>query len=304
MDPRLPPLNALRTFVVAARVGSFIKAAEDLYVTSAAVSRSVRSLESYLGCALFHRSHRQISLTREGQYYLSHLGDVFDQISLATQNLAAQRAKRPLAVCAYPSFIIDWLIPRWSRFARESPAFELKLVTTHTHDVDFEGAGIDAAVLTDREEYGTCVCERLFSAKLVPVCSPNYLPPGTLSTDADEWGSSLLHSETRPNDWHRWAVANGNTRIDPYRGLRFESSKLMYEAAIAGIGIAIGIQEVLHRELTSGALKIAFPDGVPAPCAFYLIRPGATESHPYFPAFREWLMAEVAKEQTREKLPA
>lgn len=284
-----------------ARVGSFIKAAEDLYVTPAAVSRSVASLESYLGCSLFHRSHRQISLTMEGQYYLIHLGDVFDQISLATQNLAVMRAKRPLVVCAYPTFIIDWLIPRWSRFARESQAFELKLVTTHTHDVDFS-AGIDAAVLTDREEYGACRCERLFTGRLVPVCSPNYLPPGTLSTDAEEWGGCLLHSETRPNDWHLWAVVNGNTRIDPYRGRRFESSKLMYEAAIAGIGIAIGVQEVLQRELTSGALKIAFYDSVPAPCAFYLIRPGSTESHPYFPAFREWLMAEVAGEGRREEL--
>jgi len=217
VDHRLPPLNALRTFVVAARVGSFIKAAEELCVTPAAVSRSVRSLESHLGCQLFHRSHRLISLTKEGQYYLSHLGDVFDQISLATQNLAAQRSKRPLVVCAYPSFTINWLVPRWSWFARESPVFELKLVTTHTHDIDFESSGIDAAILTDREEYGCCVSERLFTARLVPVCSHNYLPRGTLTKDSDEWGSSLLHSETRPNDWQRWAIANGNERIDPFR---------------------------------------------------------------------------------------
>lgn len=294
---RLPPLNALRTFVVAARVGSFNKAAEELCVTPAAVSRSIRSLESYLGCPLFYRTHRQISLSKEGQYYLSHLGSVFDQISLATQNLIAHRAKRPLTVCAYPSLIINWLIPRWARFARESPAFELKLVTTHTHDVDFERASIDAAILSDRADYGKCVCEPLFVARLVPVCSPNYLPPGTRAIDADEWGSSLLHSETRPHDWHRWAVANKIANFDPYRGLRFESSKLMYEAAISGIGIAIGIQEVLERELSSGALKIPFDDNVAAPCAFYLIRPASTEAHPYFPAFREWLFGEVAKER-------
>ena len=290
--------------MAAARAGSFIKAAEELFVTPAAVSRSIKSLEDHLGCPLFHRSHRQISLTKEGQYYLSHLGDVFEQIALATQNLSAQRSKRPLVVCAYPSFTINWLIPRWSRYARESPAFELKLVTTHTHDIEFESSGIDAAILTDREHYGSCTSERLFTGSLVPVCSPNYLPPGTLATDSDEWMSSLLHAETRPNDWQRWAASNRNSRIDPFRGQQFESSNLMYEAAIAGGGIAIGIREVLERELSPNSLTIAFPDNVPAPCPFYLIRPGPTESHPFFPVFREWLMREVAAEEAAKRLAA
>ena len=293
MESRLPPLNALRTFVTAARVGSFNDAAEELFVTHAAVSRSIKSLEDHLGCALFHRSHRRVSLTGDGQYYLAHLGNVFDQIALATQNLAAQRAHRPLVVCAYPSFIINWLIPRWSSLARKSSGLELKLVTTHTHDIDFEKAGIDAAILTDRAEYGTRTSERLFVANLVPVCSPNYLPAATLASDDDEWGHSLLHSETRPNDWQRWAEANGNTRLDPYRGQRFESSKLMYEAAIAGGGIAIGLEPLLQREFSAGSLTIAFPDSKPASCPFHLIRPASTETHPFFQPFREWLITEV-----------
>jgi LysR family glycine cleavage system transcriptional activator len=295
MDPRLPPLNALRTFVVTARVGSFNEAASELFVTPAAVSRSIKSLEDHLGCVLFHRSHRQITLTKDGQYYLTHLGDVFDQIALATQNLAAQRAHRPLVVCAFPSFIINWLIPRWSNFARGSSNLELKLVTTHTHDVDFEKSGVDAAILTDRAEYGSRTSEKLFVANLVPVCCPNYLPAGTLACDDDEWGNSLLHSETRPNDWQRWAKANSNTRLDPFRGQRFESSKLMYEAAIAGGGIAIGLEEMLQREFRAGALTLALPESKPAPCPFYLIRPASTETHLFFQPFREWLMSEVNK---------
>jgi len=293
VDPRLPPLNALRTFVIAAHAGSFNDAAAELFVTPAAVSRSIKSLEDHLGCALFHRSHRQINLTKDGQYYLVHLGNVFDQIALATQNLAAQRAHRPLVVCAYPTFIIDWLIPRWSKFARESTGLELKFVTTHTHDIDFEKSGIDAAILSDRIEYGTRTSEKLFMANLVPVCSPNYLPTATLASDDNEWGHSLLHSETRPNDWRRWAEANGNTRLDPFRGQRFESSKLMYEAAIAGGGVAIGLGELLQREFSAGSLTIAFPDSKPAPCPFYLIRPASTEMHPLFQLFREWLFGEV-----------
>jgi LysR family glycine cleavage system transcriptional activator len=304
MDPRLPPLNALRTFVTAARLGSFNAAAADLFVTPAAVSRSIKSLEDHLGCALFHRMHRHISLTEAGQYYLAHLGNVFDQITLATQNLVAHCAHRPLVVCAYPSLIINWLIPRWSRFACKPSGLELKLVTTHTHDIDFEKAGIDAAILSDRAEYNMRTSEKLFMANLVPVCSPNYLPAATLASDGAEWSHNLLHSETRPNDWRRWADANGNTRIDPARGQRFESSKLMYEAAIAGGGIAIGLKELLEREFSAGSLTIAFPDSKPASCPYYLIRPTSTETHPFFQPFREWLLNEVGSKPDPVKAAA
>ncbi len=118
--------------------------------------------------------------------------------------------------------MINWLVPR---FSRESDAIELKLGTTHTHDVPFAPPGIDLAILTDCAECRGYLVELLFTASLVPACS--HLPTGTLATDSEDWCGSLLHSEIRPNDWKRWAAANGDQRIDPYRGHRFESSKLM-----------------------------------------------------------------------------
>lgn len=128
MALRIPPLNSLRTFVMAARKGSFLEAANELHITPAAVSRSIRSLEDHLGFPLFHRSHRQVRLTDEGERYLRELGDVFERITLATQNLVAERTKRPLVVCSYPSFMIDWLIPRWSRVHKSDPRIELKFL--------------------------------------------------------------------------------------------------------------------------------------------------------------------------------
>lgn len=297
MAPRLPPLTGLRAFVTAARAGSFQKAAEELYVTPAAVSRSIRSLEEHLACPLFHRSHRQVTLTEEGQTYLSELGDVFDRISFATQNLLSQHASRPLVVCAYPSFILDWLIPRWSRSQDNDLQFSLKLVTTLTRDVDFEASGIDLALLSNRTEYRNCICERLFTAHIVPICSPKYLPPGVRVRDLEDWQGNLLHAATRPNDWARWATANDCEGIDTTQGHVFESSKLMYEAAIAGLGIGVGLREVLAREFAFGSLVIPFEDAQPAECPFYLVYPPAAAKHPFFAAFREWIRAEVCREQ-------
>lgn len=292
MDPRLPPLNALRTFVAAARTGSFAKAAEELSVTPAAVSRSIRSLEEYLGLHLFRRMNRWIELTPEGKKYFEELDDIFDRITLSTQNLKAQLADRPLVVCAYPSFIVNWLVPRWSRHMQSKTDIQLKMVTTLSHDIDFEGSGINLALLTDRSEYPGCISTKLFSATLVPICRPDYLPPGTTTQDVDEWKGALLHSETRPNDWERWAKAN-DICLDTKQGVRFENAPMMYEAAMSGLGIGIGIKEVLNREFATQRLTIAFPDNVETSCPFYLIRPLATEKHPFFRRFVDWLANEV-----------
>lgn len=292
MDPRLPPLNALRTFVMAARNGSFVKAADELGVTPAAVSRSMRSLEDYLGCALFHRMHRQIALTREGQFYFDNLDDIFDRITLATQNLIAQRAARPLVLCAYPSFIVNWLVPRWSKHLQTHPEVQLRIVTTLSHDIPFESKGIDLAILSDRAEYPHCVSSFLFQATLVPVCRPDYLPPGTLTRDLSDWQNAILHCETRPNDWERWSRSN-NLPLNTECGQRFENASMMYEAAMSGLGIAIGIKEVLGREFMSNRLAIAFGDNVETDCPFHVIRPQATETHPLFRPFMKWLEHEV-----------
>jgi alkanesulfonate monooxygenase SsuD/methylene tetrahydromethanopterin reductase-like flavin-dependent oxidoreductase (luciferase family) len=138
---------------------------------------------------------------------------------------------------------------------------------------------------------------KLFTASLVPVCSANYLPPGTMAADVEEWADGLLISETRPNDWARWQEANGERfAFDPFKGRRFESSPLLYQAAIAGMGIGIGIREILFREFATGSLIQPFPETVPAPCPFYMIWPAGTDAHPDFAAFREWIRKEVSAE--------
>lgn len=293
MDPRLPPLNALRSFVVAARTGSFLKAAEELRVTPAAISRSIRSLEEYLGCPLFRRMHRHVALTAQGQFYFDGLHEIFDRIVAVTQRVMAQHGERQLVVCAYPSFIVNWLVPRWSRHLQTGSEVQLKMVTTMSHDVRFETEGIDVAILTDRPQYPRCISSRLFSATLVPVCHPGFLPPGTTTRDLPDWQDALLHSETRPQDWERWSRANG-VALDTSRGQRFENAPMMYEAAVSGLGIGIGIREVLSRDLALRRLVIAFPDNVETHCSFYVIRPPVTESLPSFRLFLDWLEREVA----------
>lgn len=291
MQARLPPLYALRAFVAAAHGASFARAAEELHVTPAAVSRGVKSLEEHLGVKLFNRMHRKVELTTEGRRYFEELGNVFGRIALATQNLAARTSHRPLRICAYPSFVISWLIPRWCRHLREE--FEVQFLTTLSHDVDFEHAEIDAAILTDRAQYPGCRCDLLFTARLVPVCSPDLAADlGPLNTISDLLRHDLLFSHTRPRDWHRWLEANAMGQAEITASRHFESSNLMYEAAKAGLGVAVAIREVVERDLNSGSLVIPFRSHRPAPCPFYLIYPDSHDAHPSLVPFRNWVIAE------------
>ena len=288
-----PSLNGLRSFVVAARRLSFTAAAHELHVTPAAVSRSVKGLEEQLGCALFVRNHRAMTLTPEGVHYLDKLEGAFEQIAEATADLHKLRAanlavRRSIKVCAYPSFAVNWLIPRWYRFARTDPGFHLDVVMTHTHDVAFEEAAIDAAILSDRVDYEDCRHEHLFDAHLAPVCNSTYQAPPIEEVACKAWSGHLLHSRTRPNDWKRWAQANGWSDPTHGEGELFQNSTLMYEAVMASAGVAVAILEVVERLLRSGALVLPYPNARAAKCPFYLITP-RRKRHALLPALGAFL---------------
>ena len=93
MPRRLPPLNSLRAFEAAARHLSFTKAAEELFVTQAAISHQIKALEDYLGVELFIRRNRKLLLTDEGQLYWPKIRDIFEKLVNATEQVKAQSCK-------------------------------------------------------------------------------------------------------------------------------------------------------------------------------------------------------------------
>jgi len=103
MSKRLPPLNALRVFDAAARHLSFTKAAEELFVTQAAVSHQIKSLEDFLGLKLFRRRNRSLLLTEEGQSYFLDIKEIFLSLNDATRKLQARSAKGALTVSMFGS---------------------------------------------------------------------------------------------------------------------------------------------------------------------------------------------------------
>lgn len=163
MSKRLPPLNALRVFDAAARHLSFTRAADELFVTQAAVSHQIKSLEDFLGLKLFRRRNRSLLLTEEGQSYFQDIKEIFSQLTEATRKLQARSAKGALTVSLLPSFAIQWLVPRLSSFNSAYPGIDVRIQAVDRQE-DKLADDVDVAIFYGRGNWPGCVLKN---------CTPN-----------------------------------------------------------------------------------------------------------------------------------
>jgi LysR family glycine cleavage system transcriptional activator len=305
---RLPPLNSLRAFVVAARHMSFSKASGELHVTPAAISQQIRQLEEQLGCELFRRSGRALTLTEEGQACLPGLSDAFEKIVEALERIDASQESGPLTVSVAPSFAAKWLVPRLENFREIHPEIDVQIAAS-MHLVDFTGEDVDCAIRYGRGDYGTLFAERILRETVFPVCSPLLQQNGALPRHpADLAGFTLLHDaspDLDPScpDWGMWLKAAGVDGVAVDRGLRFNQSSLVLEAAIAGQGVALAKGQLAAEDLRTGRLVRPFKMAQKLDFAYFLVCPPRKTSLGKVAAFQSWLHAQAGRDETAEAMP-
>lgn len=296
MARRLPPLNALRAFEAAARHLSFTKAAEELFVTQAAISHQVKALEESLGLKLFRRFNRRLMLTDAGQAYLPPLRDALDQIAAATDKLRRAGDGGALRVSVLPSFAAKWLLPRLSRFRALHPQIDV-LVHASGELADFERDGIDLAIRYGRGRYPGLETSFFMDDVVFPVCSPRLLEGSKpLRKPADLAHHTLLHDPTTDDsskDWVTWLKAAGVTGVDATRGPGFTDSSMVLQAAIDGQGVALGRSALAGNDLEAGRLVQPFGPAIASDFRYYLVLPPGAAGRPKVRLFKDWLLAEA-----------
>lgn len=292
---RLPSTMGLLAFAAASRHLSFVKAAEELNVTPGAVSRQIQSLEGFLGARLFQRHHRRVELTPLGRDYLGEIHGPLERLQEASARLRQDSRSGALSICAYPTFAIRWFIPRWGRFYDRHPDVDVRL-TTSLNPVDFARDDYDLAVqvLPDGQSRPGLAAHKLLEVDTFPVCHPNLA--GLLHAPGDLANLTLLHGAPRPWDWQRWLTAVGAAEVDASQGLRFESMNLAIQAALEGLGVAIGIEALIGDDLAAGRLVRPFSLGRRSGRPFCLVYPDAKADNPNLIAFRDWLLEEAEAE--------
>ena len=295
MARQLPPLNAIRAFEAAARHLSFSRAADELNVTHAAVSHQIKALEERLGVPLFRRLTRAVRLTDAGQALYPPMRDALDTMAGAVERLRADDAAGTLTVTTTPAFATRWLVPRMGRFYAAHPNIDLRLEPSMTL-TDFARDDVDLAIRYGHGDWPGVRSERLLSLDMFPVCSPALVegtPP--LREPYDLRNHTLFHDGLR-EDWPRWLVAAGVDGVDTSRGPAFSDSGLLIQAAITGLGVAMAQDAMVADDLAAGRLVKPFDLVVPVDAGYYVVCPEETATRPRIAAFRQWIMAEAAKE--------
>ena len=282
---RLPFLNGIKAFEASARTGSLTRAAAELNVTPAAISRMVRLLEQRLGLPLFQRKANRLVLTPVGRTYLTGLTPIFDALSNLTAQVTALANPYVLTVGVGPTFAIRWLIPRLASFHKLEPDVDVR-ITTGGAAAPF-AEDWTCGIKLGEGTWPGLVAEPLFAADLVPVCAPALARE--LRTPADLRVATLLRVAHAPDDWPRWLKAAGVTKIAS-KGPQFEFYGQAQQAAADGIGVAMGIRPYIDDDLAAGRLVTPFARSVPKGQRWYLVYHPARIEEPGFTAFRTWLM--------------
>jgi LysR family glycine cleavage system transcriptional activator len=288
MTRRLPSLNALRAFEAAARHGSLTRAALELGVTHGAVSRQVQALEAWLGKPLFRRLNRRIEPTEAGAAYRLEIGAAFDRIAAATARVAEAGERRVLRVTALPTFTIRWLIPRLSDFQIENPQVEVRLTTASEQDEALRQP-FDVVIRGGPERWAGFKRAKFLDEGRIPVCSPALLKRAPLRRPEDLRRHTLLHAATLRDAWPKWLAAAGLPELAPAGELVFEHFYLSIQAAIDGLGVAMGPLTLVAEDLAQRRLALPFGAPVLPARGYYMYVPETGRDDPAIDAFCRWL---------------
>jgi LysR family glycine cleavage system transcriptional activator len=302
MRKRLPPLNSLRAFEAAARNKSFKHAAEELYVSHSAISHQIKRLEEYLGLDLFHRVARGVDLTRSGRIFYPILREAFDLIDEGTELVLSPEAPNVLTVQVYSTFAIRWLIPRLPAFQAAHPEVRVRLHTSQS-DVNFEHEDVDVCVLIGQPIDNNLHYDYLFSSSVFPVCSRTLLEDvKPLEEPADLEHHTIIGVYPSRHDWVLWLDEHHLDNVDPDSGLQLDSYDLALNTAVQGLGVALGMEPFVNRELDAGTLVEPFPNmRIETRGAWYLACRREKADSEKVAAFRRWIIQQLEEDPSMRR---
>lgn len=286
---RPPLMSALEAFDASVRLGSFSRAAEVLHLTPGAVSRQMTALEADLQVALFDRHARGISPTAAGKRLHGAVQQALSLLLAASRDLRnGGSASEEVRISVSPSFGARWLLPRLRHFGATQPNVRVVPVADNRL-VDLDAAQFDLAVRYTSRPDAALEAVLMMSEELFPVAAPTLLVGLRPGIEVLE-GLPFLHDQSEQG-WRIWLDAMGRPDLLPPQGVVFNDYNLAIEAAVAGLGAAIGRSALIAEELRSGKLTEVGPLRTPSPRAYYLVR----TRRPALPAAQivwDWLVQE------------
>jgi LysR family glycine cleavage system transcriptional activator len=284
----LPPLPALRAFEAVARLGSVVKAADELHVTHGAVSQQLRSLEEYLGLALFTRHGKRLTVTEDGRIYALRLRMALNDIASATTDVLSLPRADELIIAILPSFGANWLVRRLPRFLAAHPDLKLTLRAS-LELIDFAVDRVDAAIRMGPGGWEGTSQIHLFTDELIAVAAPGFNGGNLPRTPAEILAAPLIRSV---ESWSNWIAAAGLPET-PLKGPVYSDSNLVIEALRQGQGVSLTRRSLVHDALQRGELVFLSAITVPYQNPYWLVWPMRSHGSAKLLALTDWLQTEV-----------
>ncbi|MFP4794834.1 transcriptional regulator GcvA [Pasteurella multocida] len=287
MYKRLPPLNSLKAFESAARHLSFTKAAEELFVTQAAISHQIKLLEDFLGITLFKRKNRSLELTELGKAYFTDVNKILRRLVEATEKLLAQKNDKHLTISVPQTFGMQWLVPHLSEFNQRYPEIEVRL-----KGVDQDEGGlnkdIDIAIYYGQGNWDNLQVEKLVEENLLILASPKLLAHNPIHSKEDLKHHTLIHIHTRDN-WQNMANFLQLEDLNIQQGPLFSHTFMALQAAIHGQGLVLANRLLAQQEIDHSHLQIVLPTNLHDPKSFYVVNHFDVNDE-RIQAFRAWII--------------
>lgn len=293
MTPRhLPPFAALRAFEAVARTLSFTRAAEELGVTQAAVSRQVRALEQALGVRLVDRLTARNALSAPGKTLFAALRDGMDCMEAGVQAVSSRAGQRTLTVSVAPFFSACWLTQRIMGFIEANPALDLRL--QHSYEPpDYRRDHIDLGINWGDGRWSGVTAEKVFDGSLTPLCSPEFLNRCGKDFEPADLARQPLFCEFHQDDWVNWFQAAGVVLPDPPPATRIDDSHALRKVALEGHGVALFFRSLAEDDLAIGRLVQPFDLAVDTGCHYFLNYPSDRDLSAGGKRFQRWLRSEL-----------
>jgi len=289
----VPSLGALATFEAAARLGGFTKAADELGVTQAAISRQIRALEADLKVQLFVRTPRRVVLTDAGRVLAGAVGDAFQTMSDAIDTLREPREPNVLTISTSLSFSHFWLLPRLPSFRSLNPELQIRVLSQDA-PVDLRQGEVDVVIRYGTPPFPDGDALASLAEEAFPVCSPDFaatygcraISPAKLSC------LPLIEGHTEASDWLTWPQWFDRAGLPPVgrqRMLVFSHYSDAVYAAMTGQGVVLGWRRLLERPLGDGRL-VQLGDIVVSPReAHHVVVASKRAAKPAAIAFARWI---------------
>jgi len=293
---KLPPLNSLVIFEAAARHLSFTLAGEELRISREAVSRQIRSLESFVDAKLFMRLHRALELTDAGTKLQATVSDSLGAIADTTSELIDPKAGLTVVVSATVAIATFWLTPRLPRFRAAYPGTSIH-VTVMDNPGNMRHAGVNIGLRYGDGSWPGLIAIRLFDVESIPVCAPNYLMNAPALTGPED-----LHHHTllnldgashAPEDWTWWLNSFGAPVPEVGQGIGFDNYANVILAATNGQGVALGFSGLVDEMIEQGQLVAPLAAQHGRGMGVYLVIPNEAPMSTSTRQFHDWLLDEA-----------